>query len=115
MPRRVRAAKRRKLTMQEIFDLTIGSGRGSAFESDEERRETWFAFRSKLLAGRPAGHRPQAFWDYEGPEELRDFERPDDLDVAVQNRRALKDARIAYLGKNDLLSDAERRQLGTAG
>jgi hypothetical protein len=42
---------------------------GSAFRSDEERREAWFRHRDQVMGwwGK-GGRRPQAWWRYEGPE-----------------------------------------------
>jgi hypothetical protein len=72
MPIRRRFLVRRDaLTPHERADLT-GYAHG-AFASDEERRDAWFAHRDELLARaqRGFGSGPAAFWDYEGPKELR--------------------------------------------
>jgi hypothetical protein len=72
MPLRRRFLIRRDaLRRSERMDLQYG--KRDAFASDEERRDAWDAHRDALLArarqGFGAG--PQAYWDYEGPPELR--------------------------------------------
>jgi hypothetical protein len=49
------------------MELWLGPGHsGSAFESDEHRREVWFRYRDKLMRqwGK-GGRRPQGWWWYE--------------------------------------------------
>jgi len=80
-PRRRRVDKRRsqELTLDQMFELTIGPRGASVFASDADRRAAWEAHRDELLAIWEAeAVRPWAFWRYEPglPPELRERDRP---------------------------------------
>jgi hypothetical protein len=71
MPVRRRGISRyvRELSLQEEFELLLGTGgRPSFFRDNETRRAAWVHFREFLLNLAPAGKRPWAWWEYEAPE-----------------------------------------------
>ena len=67
--RRRTVRTRRGLTEAERRDLL--SGAPSAFRSPADRHAAWDANRAELLRMCPRGEVPAAFWQYDGPPELR--------------------------------------------
>jgi hypothetical protein len=57
-----------EITADQEMELWLGAGhRGSAFSSEDERREAWFQHRDRLMAMWGAhGRRPLAWWLYSG-------------------------------------------------
>jgi hypothetical protein len=93
--RRRHAREKALLTEGQELDLLLGPG--SAFESDEERRQAWFRHRDELIYAVSAFTRPHAFWRYE----------TDRGNLRYQASRA-------YLTEHPkLLSEEERRILKT--
>ena len=54
-----------KLTGQQKLELMVGSYRNSAFSSEEEAREAWFAHRDELCRSTNVGTRCWAWWRFE--------------------------------------------------
>ena len=72
MPRSryLRRSHRARLNHFQMMELWLGPrSNGSAFRSDEERREAWFRNRDRVMELWAKGRRrPQGWWYYEAPE-----------------------------------------------
>ena len=62
-----RRPHRAALNATQEMELWLGPGHsGSAFESDEQRRQAWFRFRDRIMRQwAKGGRRPQGWWWYE--------------------------------------------------
>lgn len=136
MPRRHRVDKRRDraLTGQEQWALRLGTPDAMeyVFGSLEGARLAWGSARSSLLAACRPGDRPAAFWVFEGPAhlvrerigprgpalvtEFNDDPKPARAQMRAWRRECdeLRAARVAWLGEQGLLSEAERQRLDIA-
>lgn len=112
--------RRSRLTWGQRLDLELSvpppemTGYAPAFDSEDERRAAWEAHRAELVGVSPPGERPAAFWQYDGPVELRDHARlfwlPDDAVAREQRREDLEaheDRRVAWLATTGQLRPAE--------
>lgn len=90
------ASNARALSLEEAMDLI---GVGLAFTSDGERRAAWERHRERLIAGRSPMVRPKAFWDYEGPSELRGRRTPE---LEAQRRAWLQGPGAEHLRAGEL-------------
>ncbi len=101
--RRRTARTRRGLTESERLDLLTGAP--SAFRSPADRHAAWNVNRVELLRMCPRGEVPAAFWQYDGPPELRIPPRipltvlTDDAaaERAIEAGEAFRAARRTYL------------------
>jgi len=97
----IRRPQRLPLSATQEMELWLGPGRdGTAFASDEHRREAWFRYRDRLMQRwAKGGRRPLGWWWYEASERGLPPRHP-----------ALHERSILY-EFSDVLSAEERAEL----
>lgn len=109
MARRRPTAATAALTPPRMLALTVGptpTVGGAAPDPDDVLEALWWKHRDRLLADATPRTLPWAWWEYEGPPELREgrpalvpVEDADALDALRRRRDELATARAAYLAR----------------
>ena len=81
--------------LEQYLELLMGPrDRGSAFQSDNSRRDTWRSHSAELMRLVQPGSRPWAWWEYDAPEPVLP-----------------RESETAYLGRCGLFTESEQKSL----
>jgi hypothetical protein len=81
--------------LEQYLELLMGPrDGGSAFQSDDSRRDTWRSHSAELMRLVQPGSRPWAWWEYDAPEPVLP-----------------RESETAYLARCGLFTESEQKSL----